>query len=165
MTAFKKTERERERLVSDQLVSTSGGGGGGNERWFAETLYQYNARQEEKRQTLQVFIWTLLTDQCNKHNLVSYIHTYVHAGITQIQKFATMMVGCGVSHKNTKYTEHEGPQNSYNWNTIRVWYKVLWIILKPEKKIIDRVKGVFDAMTNGSTNRTTGQNKDQTWIH
>ena len=31
MTAFKKTERERERLVSDQLVSTSGGGGG-NER-------------------------------------------------------------------------------------------------------------------------------------
>ena len=46
----------------------------------------------------------MLTDQCNKHNLVSYIHTYVHTGITQIQKFVTMMVGCGVSHKNTKYT-------------------------------------------------------------
>jgi len=39
---------------------------------------------------------------------------------------------------------------------------VLWIILKPEKKIIGKVKGVFDAMMNESTNQITRQNKDQT---
>jgi hypothetical protein len=39
---------------------------------------------------------------------------------------------------------------------------VLCIILKPEKKISDRVKGVSDAMTNESTNQIIGQNKDQT---
>jgi hypothetical protein len=38
---------------------------------------------------------------------------------------------------------------------------VLWIILKPEKKIIDKVNRVFDAIANESTNQITGQNKDQ----
>jgi len=38
---------------------------------------------------------------------------------------------------------------------------VLWIILKPDKKIIHRIKGVFDAIANESTNQITGQNKDQ----
>lgn len=38
---------------------------------------------------------------------------------------------------------------------------VLWIIIKPDKKIIDKAKGVFDAMANESNNQITGQNKDQ----
>jgi hypothetical protein len=49
MTAFENRERDEYQMNWFQHL-------GGDERRFAATLYQYNARQEEKRQTLQVFI-------------------------------------------------------------------------------------------------------------